>query len=527
MAKYYFKANIGALCKAREKVTALITSGNTSFKSVFAGEKSGVGGGWMLYLDEPSENWDNVYAVINEVKDEEGNLMDETDMRLISTEEYSVSELQVNGRSLKGQIIVASAAANRKNMSKEIPTDIQELADKKVEEGIVSKEGAEQRIQYMVDNNFDPILLKRVVEEWRHYDKEPLEPGCLYVDPYIENAKKMRVEGLMAENMRSALSRHGMIYMGDKSVGKNVCADTLTWLLCMPRYIITFSRQMTPSMVYGEKATDNSAADAIRNFNSTILKQADDIRSKRDRLLELCANAGETIPDADAFVKAMLSEKENEILEKAQNFEKLKAQAASVNIIIDKSELYDWLVTGGVMIFNEMNMAEANFFASFTNQLLDGTGVLFIPGRGEIPINKNCVLVGTQNENYEGTEQMNEATMSRFDCQIFQQPKTIKNQLVAAVKREITKDGFPNLAIDTTWYTQSEKFYNECNKAVKAQTVSNACLNIRGIARAIALVAESQGYMKLVRALELCVVNTCTEEDRDNVKTWLKQTVTV
>ena len=99
MAKYYFKANIGALCKAREKVTALITSGNTSFKSVFAGEKSGVGGGWMLYLDEPSENWDNVYAVINEVKDEEGNLMDETDMRLIMQRRESKPKgLKVNTR---------------------------------------------------------------------------------------------------------------------------------------------------------------------------------------------------------------------------------------------------------------------------------------------------------------------------------------------------------------------------------------------------------------------------------------------
>ena len=193
------------------------------------------------------------------------------------------------------------------------------------------------------------------------------------------------------------------------------------------------------------------------------------------------------------------------------------AQAQSVNIIIDSSELYDWLTIGGLMVFNEMNMAEPNFFASFVNQLTDGTGFLFIPGRGEVKINENCVLCGTQNADYEGVEQQNGATISRFGCSTFEQPKTIKNQLEAAVQTELKAKGY-SLPLDKKNIDMVEKFYRTCQKAVNKGDFTNAVLNIRGFVRALTNVTSSNGNALLIEEVEDHVINTCPIDERQPLK---------
>ena len=195
-------------------------------------------------------------------------------------------------------------------------------------------------------------------------------------------------------------------------------------------------------------------------------------------------------------------------------FEKLKAEASAVHITVDQSELYDWLTIGGVMVFNEMNMAEANFFASFTNQLLDGTGFLNIPGRGEVDIDPNCVLFGTQNADYQGVEIQNEATMSRFGCLYFKQPRTVKPQLMTAVSSALKKCGYEDCMLDEIYFDQCEAFYKQCQKAVESGLVANSVLNIRGFVRALTAVAKSNGCAKLRRQVEIHVINTCPVDDR-------------
>ena len=180
-----------------------------------------------------------------------------------------------------------------------------------------------------------------------------------------------------------------------------------------------------------------------------------------------------------------------------------------------------------VLCFNEMNMAEANFFASFTNQLLDGTGFLFIPGRGEVSIHKDCVLFGTQNADYEGVEQQNEATMSRFGCIEFRQPETIKGQLVAAVDSRLKKDGFTGVSLSAKHYKEAEAFYKQCRGAVRKAQVSNAVLNIRGFVRALVTVAESDGYATLKRQIGIHVINTTPTDERQALYDILENIVTL
>lgn len=157
------------------------------------------------------------------------------------------------------------------------------------------------------------------------------------------------------------------------------------------------------------------------------------------------------------------------------------------------------------MCFNEMNLAEANLFGSFANQIADGTGFLFVPGRGRIYVNKECTLIGTQNPGFEGTLTQNQATMSRFGCINFGYPSDVIGPLKAALK-DIADD------VPATVFTQVNKLYIELLKATQSGEISDACLNIRGFARAIRSAHLWEDSLK--EQIVIQVVNTCGEEDK-------------
>ena len=119
-----------------------------------------------------------------------------------------------------------------------------------------------------------------VLKGYRMYNKPTHIPSCVYVDPYLDSTQKQKVEGIIAEGLRAAVSRNAVICEGEKSTGKNVYLETISWLMGMPMYLITFSRQMSPSSIYGEKTTDNSAAKALSEFDQNILAKAEVIREK-------------------------------------------------------------------------------------------------------------------------------------------------------------------------------------------------------------------------------------------------------
>ena len=124
------------------------------------------------------------------------------------------------------------------------------------------------------------------------------------------------------------------------------------------------------------------------------------------------------------------------------------------------------------------------------------------------------MLCGTQNADYEGVEQQNEATMSRFNCMVFEQPESIKKQLKVAVESELRKDGFDDLKPENEMFNLVEKFYKVCRSSVARNDISNAVLNIRGFVRAITDVTESEGFLSLRNAVFDAVINTCPVDER-------------
>ena len=481
-------------------------------------------GKWPVYLEE--EDSANMVAKINDVIDDEtGEVLPDSDIEaIIAAGNYKIEVAGPQTNDITASLLIYKDESSvNQSSDKEVTEDIKAEVERIVHKGLSGQEEMDRRIAYMMGNGVDTFLILRVLRGYRHYAKAAHTPSCIYIDPYLEASKKEKVEGIIAEGLRAAVSRQALICEGEKSTGKNVYLETISWLLGMPMYLITFSRQMSPSSIYGEKTTDNSAANELAAFDQDILTKAEVIKEKMRFAAAMLQGKSCQL---DKAIEAALSKEDREILEKAKTFEVLKAKAASVNIVIDQSELYDWLTDGGLMCFNEMNMAEANFFASFTNQLLDGTGFLFIPGRGEVNINPDCVLFGTQNADYEGVEQQNEATMSRFGCIEFRQPVTIKGQLREAVNSRLKKDGF-EAEIPDKYLTEAEAFYVMCQGAVRKAQVSNAVQNIRGFVRALTTVAESDGYASLKRQVGIHVINTCPMDERQALYDILENVITL
>ena len=518
MKKYNMIARVASTCDsgAAEKVKELIEGGVSAFKTVL--DTDGIFP--SLYLDEKDEYDSNLFAVVKSFTISGKDAMDELELFVdnpdVTFEWETAAQLPDGSIEFTATVKLDAAAKRQKTFA--TTADIENEISRIVDAGLDTREELEKKVTYMNENLVHEDVILSVLKGYGTYAKKAHTPSGIYVDPELETYKAKGYEGKIASALRYADLRFATLLEGEKSTGKNVFAETLAWLLGMPLYLITFSRQMSPSSIFGEKTTDNSAQNALKGFDADILRQAEMIRSVREALLQSYAASDKMSMSLEEYIKRWCPsyEADEEVLKKAAEYEKAKAQAASVNIVIDASELYDWVTDGGLMVFNEMNMAEANFFASFTNQLLDGTGFLFFPGRGEVPINPRCVLIGTQNAEYEGVEAQNEATMSRIGCINFPQPKSIINILGGAVESEFKrKHRDKTFELSNGDLLKIDNFYKTCSGAVVKGTITNAALNIRGFVRALTVLCASGGHANLKQLITDQVVNTCPVDERE------------
>ena len=250
-------------------------------------------------------------------------------------------------------------------VKEEVKTD--DLLDQIVSDGIMTKEDIKERLDWAKDHRIPAEAIRQVAE--RFWTKAPNKPVSKPKTLYINDNPRSESASIVALAILAILTRlGGILFEGDKSVGKNVCAESIAWFLNRPYFMITFTRGMTSDDIFGTKATDNSASSML----------------------------SEDLAAAYLYVQHFPDASE-ELREKAARYEYLKAKAASVSIVQEESCFIEWLKNGGVMSFNEMNLAEANFFASFTNQITDTSGFIDVPGHGRIDMHPECVLIGTQN----------------------------------------------------------------------------------------------------------------------------------
>lgn len=518
-----------SMAQAKDRAAEMVADGTISKVKVVVGENGT--GGFSAYLDEAKDE-NNIGRVMN-VLDESGTAQS---LATLCEELYEIKIEKFEKNVFTGKFNLLGMKTEEKEAESKESDRIMSLIKEKIDAGIISKEEMRDILRYMKEELFDERLMYYVIKQYAgHSGKQPQRPSTLYKDPWLKERKAARKQTDVAEACRNALVGNAIILEGPKAVGKNVFTETIAWILHKPLYLITFSPNMAPSFIYGEKSTDNSAAEALAKFDPEILKKAKEIEDRRNNARMLAAlarssGANEAVVKMAEDSAAKLTVEEEDILSQAALFQKQAVQATSVNIVVDSSPLYDALAdeNGAMICFNEMNLAEPGFFASFTNQLTDGTGFINIPGRGEVKIHKGFCIVGTQNADYAGCQQQNEATVSRFGCIRFKQPKSIVNLLKVATMSKIRKDGFDDVEIPDEYVKQAADFYNAVYGASTRPDamITNASLNIRGYVRALSVVAESNGECKLVDELQTQVINTCDPEEVEALMTMAKQSIT-
>lgn len=480
----YFEAKkLAVNCpRGSEILTLCDTPGAMAALPIAIGLNAGRG-----YYEAYAEDIDpsNVFGRIMTLKDDTGSDLAFSELENLSPFGFEIRVTgKVNPTTVTGTIteFIASGVASVQTDSLE--DEIKKEKERVVLEGLCPEEIVDEVIQVMKRNRVEDYLIVRTLKSYSKYEVPAHYPKTMYVDVTPTTAD----ESLFSECLRNALDGFPIVYEGGKSVGKNVCAETIAFCLQRPFFLTSFSKGMGRDEIFGSKTTENSASEGL------------------------------SLEDAFEYVALMQNKAlSKESMERAAKFEYYKAKAASVSIVQEVSEFVKWLKVGGVMVFNEMNMAEANFFSSFANQLTDNTGFVNCPGIGRVAIHEKCILIGGQNPGYQGTQAQNDATMSRFGSITFPAPKSIKGILEENLKGRLDKE----------YIKQAEECYKVLLDNAENNIVPDAVLNIRGFVRALESVANSGCRARLFRQLEIHVVGTCPIRSRETVSMVISQKVSL
>ena len=356
---------------------------------------------------------------------------------------------------------------------------------------IVPEDEVDAMIKNMEDNRVNPSLISRILKE-RVANAVPnrFRPVGM---PLYQDGNPSEEYSYMNDAIICMLNGEGVLFEGEKSTGKNVLTTTLAWFNCKPYYRIGMSVGMDMDSVFGGKSTDNTASEGLD--------------------LELAM--------AKVLVAADPAKYENYIRDAAK-FELLKAQSASLRIIQNKAEIVDWAREGGVLLFDEINMAEANFLQALVHPLADGERVLVLPGgEGAVKLHPHCVLTGGMNpvgSDYAGTRELNEATASRFARIQVEMPEDIENLL---------KANFPSdTKLGKKHFKACSRVYKSFRGAVESGRVSKRCLNIRGFVRALSDVEHFPESTSLAHRIKVQVLNNCLPEERMVLDSMVRDKIT-
>ena len=340
----------------------------------------------------------------------------------------------------------------------------------------LTKKEVEDRVQVMLDNKVPSSVIKITLHDY-HEVEEPHVPSAIY-----QNMRKEGEISFLALSLMAAHNGQALIYSGEKSTGKNVCAETVAYCRGERFYRINFQKNMMLEDIFGSQTTDNSAAERLEV-------------EKAKALLKL---------------KAYPSEMTDDELQLAAEFEVDKAKSACIRLVHSKSDIIRWAEEGGVMLYDEVNMANANILQQVMNSVADSEKVLLVPGVGKIHLNEHCVLLAGMNPGYAGTMELNHATKSRCGFVNFEYSASIMSQL---------KANFNEKEVSEKCYEACESFYKNLRKLIKNHLIeSTYCLNVRGFVNALKNVATFKEATTLKAELITYVVNGCDEgSERDAV----------
>lgn len=400
-----------------------------------------------------------------------------------------------------------------------IPADVQAAIDKKMAEGIRPelKEAVEARVKYMLRNYVNTLDIQDVIAYWdvNCINQQGTRIPTYYIDPDLENLQRQGKSGIVSRAIQSYLMGMPKILKGPKSTGKNTLINSIVWLFGDHSVEHTFSMQDSFTDVIASEGTDNSASERLKTVHTDILADAEKIRIRHG-----------SDPDMP------YTPEEDETLLAEALFRQLSAESASVHIVYEYRAFAKWLLdpTGHCcLIADEMNMGDANLLVALFHPILDGSMTEYaMPGRGNIPLAKHLMMFATCNIGYAGEQDANPATRSRFGAFELGQPKSIKPILHSAVAHDTAAKGI-TAKLDEEYFNQTEKFYSACRRAASSNdaSITDQCLNIRGLVRALVMTSRFNGRLTLRQAIEDEVVTPCDDEERPQISMILNSTVSL
>ena len=325
-------------------------------------------------------------------------------------------------------------------------TNIKGEIERIVKEGINTQEEIERKLDYLKKSKVSKVNIELIFKSYEKYPKEvasriPKKPDVLFVD----------TEGLVATSIFYINAKKNLIFEGEKGVGKNVLTETLAWIYNRPLYEFSSNSQHSNSSLLG---------------GQTFVEKTKKGKSKQNKVIARLLGT---------FVK-----RDNDTTD-----EEIKALEGLIDgfnrnnkeLVFEMSSILEAFKNGGILVLDEFNTSLAHVMPIF-NALLDDRRRMEVTGLGQIKGHPNFCAIATQNKDYQGTFESNEATADRFEPIIFPQSTTIVN---------ILKERVPEIGYDTL--TIADELYQGIKSAVEIGEIGQGALSIRGFISACEVIS--------------------------------------
>lgn len=173
-------------------------------------------------------------------------------------------------------------------------------------------------------------------------------------------------------------------------------------------------------------------------------------------------------------------------------------------LVFNRSTLTEAFEEGGILVLDEFNTALPHV-VSMLNGMLDQRRRQYVPDYGTVNGHKNFIAISTENKNYTGTFETNEATSDRFVPIIFPNLESLENVL-----REYS----PNINRKTL--VACDRLFESIKDGVNIGTLEDSALTVRGFI-SVALAVELG--LPLKETLIDNIANRASDlDDRESIK---------
>jgi len=177
----------------------------------------------------------------------------------------------------------------------------------------------------------------------------------------------------------------------------------------------------------------------------------------------------------------------------------------------DREAIVEAVEVGGMLELGEFNTSVAHVM-TILNPVLDDRKRLQVPGYKEIRADSNFVAIGTQNRDYQGTFENNEATIDRFVPIIFPKLDNLADVLMA---KGIS---------DANLIRKCDTLFRGIKKCVEDGDISEKAITIRGFVDACMVVSEMD--IPLKEALIDNIANRSTDlDDRKSIMNMIEDII--